>query len=75
MDARTPRVLQAHDWPLTAGLKDEQLRLALNYLHDLAAEAPGRPTASASPAPGVTSNPPAAQGGAPASPTAAGQTP
>ncbi len=74
VDARVPRVLQAHDWPLTASLNDEQLRLALNYLHDVSGESPGRPTASASP--GVTANPPAAQGeppAGPASPQAAGR--
>jgi len=71
VDARVPRVLQAHDWPLTASFNDEQLRLALNYLHDVAGEPPGRPTASASA--GVISNPPAAVGEAPASPQVPGR--
>ncbi|MGO9832016.1 MAG: S41 family peptidase [Myxococcaceae bacterium] len=55
-DSRAPRVLQARDWAVTAALNDEQLRLALNYLHDLATEVPGRPTAAVSPA-GVAPNP------------------
>jgi carboxyl-terminal processing protease len=59
LDARTPRVLQAKDWVVTAGLNDDQLRLALNYLHD-GIEAPlrsGGPTSGA----GVTPNPPGAR--------------
>lgn len=55
-DARTPRVLQAKDWAATASLNDDQLRLALNYLHDTAGDAPG-PTAAAT-SPGVSANPP-----------------
>ncbi|MGO8969722.1 MAG: S41 family peptidase [Myxococcaceae bacterium] len=58
-DSRVPRVLQARDWAVTAGLNDEQLRLALNYLHDTAMELPGGPTAAVT-APGVAPNPPPA---------------
>ncbi len=60
-DARVPRVLQARDWTLTAGLNDEQLRLALNYLHDSATEAQGKSTAA------VASDPPQANLAAPPS--------
>jgi carboxyl-terminal processing protease len=38
-DARAPRVLAAGDWVLTAGLADQPLRLALNYLHETAVAA------------------------------------
>jgi carboxyl-terminal processing protease len=62
-DARTPRVLQAKDWTVTSSLPDDQLRLALNYLHDTQGEAPGptaavlAPGASSTPAPGPSSPP------------------
>jgi carboxyl-terminal processing protease len=54
-DARSPKVLQAKDWAVTSSLPDEQLRLALNYLHDTAGDAPG-PTAAAT-TPGVAQHP------------------
>jgi carboxyl-terminal processing protease len=60
-DTRSPRVLQAKDWTVTSSLPDEQLRLALNYLHDTAGDAPG-PTAAVL-SPRVTPVPP--PGGAP----------
>jgi carboxyl-terminal processing protease len=70
VDARTPRVLQAKDWAATASLNDDQLRLALNYLHDTAGDAPG-PTAAAT-GPGVSANPglPSAPAPRPAAPAA-----
>jgi carboxyl-terminal processing protease len=57
LDARSPRVLQARDWSVTSGLSDDQLRLALNYLHDTVGDFPG-PTAAVA-HPGVVPNPPA----------------
>jgi carboxyl-terminal processing protease len=56
VDARSPRVLQAKDWAVTSSLTDEQLRLALNYLHDASGDLPGPTTAATGP--GVTANPP-----------------
>jgi carboxyl-terminal processing protease len=75
VDARTPRVLQARDWAVTSSLADNQLRLALNYLHDTAGDLSG-PTASAA-NPGVTQNPPPASAKAvqAAQPAAPGSTP
>jgi carboxyl-terminal processing protease len=55
-DARTPRVLQAKDWVVTSSLGDNQLRLALNYLHDTTGDLQG-PTAAVT-SPGVTQTPP-----------------
>ncbi len=69
-DARTPRVLQAKDWAVTASLPDEQLRLALNYLHDLAGDGPG-PTAAIS-GPGVAQHPPPRPSEAQAGPSQTG---
>jgi carboxyl-terminal processing protease len=69
-DARAPRVLQAKDWAVTASLPDEQLRLALNYLHDMSGDGPG-PTAAISP-PGVIQHPPPAPPGATALPSPTG---
>jgi len=54
-DVRSPRVLSAKDWEVTSTLQDDQLRLALNYLHDTLPNLPG---ATAAAKPGVAPNPP-----------------
>jgi carboxyl-terminal processing protease len=56
LDVRSPRVLQAKDWEVTSGLKDDQLRLALNYLHDTVGEGPAATAAAAKV--GATPTPP-----------------
>jgi len=56
LDVRSPRVLQAKDWDVTTGLKDDQLRLALNYLHDTVGDGPAATAAAAKL--GVSPNPP-----------------
>jgi carboxyl-terminal processing protease len=56
-DARAPRVLQARDWSVTAGLTDDQLRLALNYLHETTGE--GQRTHAVAPAPTAAPGAPA----------------
>jgi carboxyl-terminal processing protease len=61
-DARAPRLLQARDWGVTAGLTDDQLRLALNYLHDTAGESQRAHAVAPAPSstPGVSADPPPA---------------
>jgi carboxyl-terminal processing protease len=68
-DARSPKVLQARDWTVTSSLSDEQLRLALNYLHDTVGDGPG-PTAALST--GVMQNPPPPKPETPSAPSQPG---